>query len=63
MAACVILLSGLFAKNIYFMSSLFLGLTLCSVPFIVSADAGDAEKSSPCATVGSCCWGWPLWRP
>lgn len=35
MAACVILLSGLFAKNIYFMSSLFLGLTVCSIPFVV----------------------------
>ena len=32
MAACVVLLSGLFARNIYFMSSLFLGLTACSIP-------------------------------
>ena len=38
MAACVVLLSGLFAKNIYFMSSLFLGLTVCSIPFVVSAE-------------------------
>ena len=38
MVACVILLSGLFAKNIYFMSSLFLGLTVCSVPFVVQAE-------------------------
>ncbi len=38
MAACVILLSGLFAKNIYFMSSLFLGLTVCSIPFIAAAE-------------------------
>ena len=38
MVACVILLSDLFAKNIYFMSSLFLGLTVCSIPFIVSAE-------------------------
>ena len=38
MAACVILLSGLFAKHIYFMSSLFLGLTVCSIPFVVSAE-------------------------
>lgn len=44
MAACVILLSGLFAKNIYFMSSLFLGLTLCSVPFIVSAERETLKK-------------------
>ena len=38
MASCVVLLSGLFAKNIYFMSSLFLGLTVCSIPFVVSAE-------------------------
>lgn len=44
MAACVILLSGLFAKNIYFMSSLFLGLTLCSIPFIVSAERQTLKK-------------------
>jgi len=44
MTACVILLSGLFAKNIYFMSSLFLGLTLCSVPFIVSAERETLKK-------------------
>ena len=44
MTACVILLSGLFAKNIYFMSSLFLGLTLCSVPFILSAERETLKK-------------------
>lgn len=38
MAACVILLSGLFERNIYFMSSLFLGLTVCSLPFVISAE-------------------------
>lgn len=38
MAACVTLLSGLFAQNIYFMSSLFLGLTACSITFVVSAE-------------------------
>ena len=38
MIACVALLSGLFAKNIYFMSSLFLGLTVCSIPFVVLAE-------------------------
>ena len=38
MAACVVLLSGLFAKNIYFMSSLFLGLTVCFLPFVVLAE-------------------------
>ena len=38
MAACVVLLSGLFAKNIYFMSSLFLGLTACSIPFVALSE-------------------------
>ena len=38
MAACVLTLSGLFEKNIYFMSSLFLGLTIASLPFIVTAE-------------------------
>ena len=38
MAACVLALSGLFEKNIYFMSSLFLGLTIASLPFIVTAE-------------------------
>ena len=38
MAACVVILSNLFAKNVYFMSSLFLGLTLCSIPFVVTAE-------------------------
>ncbi len=38
MAACVVLLSGLFARNIYFMSSLFLGLTACSIPFVALSE-------------------------
>ena len=38
MASCVALLSGLFERNIYFMSSLFLGLTVCSIPFVVMAE-------------------------
>lgn len=38
MVACVLILSNLFAKNIYFMSSLFLGLTVCAIPFILSAE-------------------------
>lgn len=38
MVACVLALSGLFEKNIYFMSSLFLGLTIASLPFIVAAE-------------------------
>lgn len=38
MIACVMVLSGLFEKNIYFMSSLFLGLTVASLPFIIIAE-------------------------
>ena len=38
MVACVLALSGLFEKHIYFMSSLFLGLTVASLPFIVAAE-------------------------
>lgn len=44
MISCVVLLSGLFAKNIYFMSSLFLGLTVCSIPFVVLAERKVLEK-------------------
>ena len=38
MGSCVVLLSGLFEQNIYFMSSLFLGLTVCSIPFVAAAE-------------------------
>ena len=38
MAGCVVLLSSLFEQNIYFMSSLFLGLTACSIPFVAAAE-------------------------
>jgi len=38
MASCVVLLSNLFEQNIYFMSSLFLGLTVCSIPFVAMAE-------------------------
>lgn len=38
MGSCVILLSSLFEQHIYFMSSLFLGLTLCSIPFVAAAE-------------------------
>ena len=31
-------LHGLFARNIYFMSSLFLGLTACSIPFVALSE-------------------------
>lgn len=45
MAACVLVLSALFEKNIYFMSSLFLGLTVCSIPFIVAAERETLKRS------------------
>ena len=38
MVSCVVLLSSLFEQNIYFMSSLFLGLTVCSIPFVAAAE-------------------------
>lgn len=38
MGACVVVLSNLFAQHIYFMSSLFLGLTVCSIPFVAAAE-------------------------
>ena len=38
MGSCVVLLSSLFEQNIYFMSSLFLGLTVCSIPFVAAAE-------------------------
>ena len=55
MAACVLALSGLFEKNIYFMSSLFLGLTIASIPFIVAAERSSLKKlhSAPFAVLGA----------
>lgn len=55
MIACVLVLSGLFEKNIYFMSSLFLGLTLASLPFIVLAERSALKKLSaaPFALLGA----------
>ena len=38
MLACVLALSRLFESRIYFMSSLFLGLTLVSFPFVICAE-------------------------
>lgn len=48
MASCVILLSNLFEQNIYFMSSLFLGLTVCSIPFVASAEKNALKHWSSC---------------
>ena len=38
MGACVLALSKLFEAHIYFMSSLFLGVTLASFPFVIRAE-------------------------
>ena len=56
MAACVVVLSSLFAKHIYFMSSLFLGLTLASIPFIVREEWSvlrGRAKNAPFALLGA----------
>jgi len=45
MGTCVVLLSSLFEQNIYFMSSLFLGLTFCSIPFVASAERQTLKES------------------
>lgn len=34
----ILLLARLFERNVYFLSSLFLGLTLASIPYIVKAE-------------------------
>lgn len=44
MALCVSLLAGLFADHIYFMSSLFLGLTAASVPFVALAERDSLRR-------------------
>ena len=44
MVSCVVLLSSLFEQNIYFMSSLFLGLTVCSIPFVAMAEQEALEN-------------------
>ncbi len=54
MAACVVLLSGLFEKNIYFMSSLFLGLTVSSIPFIVAQKADQGRMAHASGHSHSC---------
>ena len=46
MGSCVVLLSNLFEQNIYFMSSLFLGLTVCSIPFVAAAERQALKKWS-----------------
>ena len=55
MGTCVLVLSQLFAAHIYFMSSLFLGLTLTSFPLVVRAEADVLRgrvKKLPFAALG-----------
>ena len=47
MGLCVSLLAGLFADHIYFMSSLFLGLTAASVPFVTLAEKDSLRRRQP----------------
>ena len=44
MGSCVMLLSSLFEQNIYFMSSLFLGLTVCSIPLVAAAERSALKQ-------------------
>lgn len=44
MALCVSLLADLFASHIYFMSSLFLGLTVSSAPFVALAEKSALRR-------------------
>lgn len=45
MISCVMVLSSLFTRDIYFMSSLFLGLTISSIPFILAAEKATLKNS------------------
>ena len=56
MGACVLALSKLFASHIYFMSSLFLGLTLASFPVVICAERKTLhaqERFAPFAVFGA----------
>ena len=55
MGSCVVLLSSLFEQHIYFMSSLFLGLTVCSIPFVAAAERQALQdvRSSWCLLAGA----------
>ena len=56
MGACVLALSKLFEAHIYFMSSLFLGLTLASFPFVIRAERNSLRgqaRYAPFAVFGA----------
>ncbi len=44
MGLCVSLLANLFSAHIYFMSSLFLGLTVVSIPFVALAEKASLRR-------------------
>lgn len=55
MVGSILLLARLFESHIYFLSSLFLGLTLASIPFIVKAEHRHflgKPRHWPCALLG-----------
>lgn len=58
MALCVSLLADLFASHIYFMSSLFLGLTVSSVPFVALAEKSALRRWQfvPFGLLGAARW-------
>ena len=55
MGLCVSLLASLFSVHIYFMSSLFLGLTVASIPFVARAEKNALRRWQffPFALVGA----------
>ena len=55
MIACILALSKLFEAHIYFMSSLFLGLTAASFPFVIRAERSALRgrlRNAPFALLG-----------
>lgn len=61
MVASVAALAELFASQVYFMSSLFLGLTLASFPFVIRRSGAccrgrPATAPSPCSACCSSCF-------
>ena len=55
MGSSVLILARVFEENIYFMSSLFFGLTLCAIPFILYEERDTLKgslRSLPFALIG-----------
>lgn len=56
MSICVLLLSSLFERNIYFMSSVFLGLTAASIPLVAVSERAALKgwlKNAPFFALGT----------